>query len=73
MYGQDYCADRPDDYLIDIGNGLGTDGYGLCEGDCDADTDCTGDLVCFQRSNYTEVPGCDGTGRWSTDYCIDES
>lgn len=34
-----------------------------CEGDCDTDTDCQGDLVCFQRRGKTknaDVPGCSG-------------
>ena len=32
---------------------------GHCEGDCDEDDDCDGDLVCFQREHrYDPVPGC---------------
>ena len=30
----------------------------LCTGDCDSDSDCAGDLVCFQRSGGEDVPGC---------------
>ena len=29
-----------------------------CEGDCDKDDDCLGDLKCFQRSRGDKVPGC---------------
>ena len=30
---------------------------GECEGDCDSNDDCTGDLVCSQRSGIEAVPG----------------
>lgn len=44
-----------------------------CEGDCDEDDDCIGDLICIQRStnSYKAVPGCLGgeTNSWGTDYC----
>ena len=33
-----------------------------CEGDCDSDDDCEGDLKCFQRSDSGPVPGCAGNG-----------
>ena len=29
-----------------------------------------GDLVCYQRSGYTAVPGCNGEGSWGRDYCV---
>ena len=36
---------------------------GRCEGDCDNDSDCTGDLTCYQRTRSTAVvPGCSSTG-----------
>jgi len=34
-----------------------------CQGDCDDDIDCEGDLICFKRSKDSdtdEVPGCSG-------------
>lgn len=31
---------------------------GHCEGDCDSDKDCIGDLVCFNRYFGGEIPGC---------------
>ena len=40
-----------------------------CEGDCDKDRDCKGNLVCFQRNQYEKVPGCQGYGRRGYDYC----
>lgn len=46
---------------------------GLCEGDCDDDSDCGDGLVCFQRFlPLTAVPGCSG-GTSDTslmDFCI---
>lgn len=42
---------------------------GECQGDCDDDVDCGFGLNCFQRSGYTTVPGCDGDGSSSADYC----
>lgn len=41
-----------------------------CQGDCDSDNDCAGDLACFQRSAEQLVPGCSGTPKGSKDYCI---
>ena len=41
----------------------GGTGYGLCEGDCDYDSDCDAGLRCFQRDGYESVPGCSGSGK----------
>ena len=41
-----------------------------CQGDCDADSDCLGDLVCFQRDGLDPVPGCSGSGTNNWDYCV---
>ena len=35
---------------------------GLCEGDCDSDSSCEGDLVCIARDGYDAVQGCTGEG-----------
>ena len=43
--GREYC----DDHKCD-----------LCEGDCDNDSQCKGNLKCFQRKPYDSVPGCSG-------------
>ena len=40
-----------------------------CEGDCDNDNQCEGDLKCFQRSGFEAVPGCSGQGLSGKDYC----
>jgi hypothetical protein len=42
-----------------------------CEGDCNSDIDCVGNLLCQQRSGYEAVPGCAGTGTSGYDYCYD--
>ena len=47
----------------------GGTGYGLCEGDCDYDSDCDVGLRCFQRDGYESVPGCSGSGQSGWDYC----
>ena len=31
---------------------------GLCEGDCNNDAECSGDLVCYQRYGGDDAPGC---------------
>jgi len=42
-----------------------------CEGDCDNDSMCEGNLICFNRDEGEPVPGCTGVPyRWY-DYCID--
>ena len=44
-----------------------------CTGECDTDLDCAPGLLCFQRQNGEDIPGCDistQAGRdW--DYCYD--
>jgi hypothetical protein len=47
-------------------------GLTLCQGDCDEDDDCEGDLICGQRERNDPVPGCSGSiGLGSrTDFCI---
>lgn len=48
-----------------------TNKLGLCEGDCDKDSDCAGSLQCFQRNGFTPVPGCVGQGVSNMDYCVE--
>ena len=52
-----------------------TKGRGLsrCQGDCNADSDCAGDLVCFHRTNANAdavVPGCRDYLAGSADFCV---
>eukprot|EP00986_Skeletonema_menzelii_P017166 scaffold17956_cov69-Skeletonema_menzelii.AAC.1 len=44
---------------------------GECEGDCDGDRQCAGDLICHKRDANEEVPGCSGGGsdESNADYC----
>lgn len=44
--GPDYCTE--------------TNKCGMCEGDCDTNDDCEGELICYQRDSYENVPGCEG-------------
>lgn len=49
--------------------------YGVmhkCRVDCDRDSHCINDLICFQRtSSTTSVPGCSRTLYGNYDYCVD--
>lgn len=62
--------------LIEAGND-GNPGaafpLGRCEGDCDNNGDCEGDLICFQRNENDEVPGCRGDADAAMDYCTDKA
>ena len=43
-----------------------------CQGDCDKDSDCQGNLRCFQRNKKEKVPGCYATSQGdihSYDHC----
>lgn len=69
-YNNDYCIVKSVPNLLNrIGNGLGEDAFGFCEGDCDEDTDCQGNLICQQRDDLEPIVGCIGEGRSTTDYC----
>ena len=37
------------------------------------DSDCEGDLICYYRSAFDPVPGCDGLGEEDFDYCVPSS
>lgn len=43
-----------------------------CQGHCDSDKQCAGDLVCFERSDGPVVPGCTGNGKnfLYTNFCV---
>ena len=45
----------------------------ICEGDCDNDSDCVGDLICYERDGTnleTHLPGCQGIPEYGWDYCV---
>lgn len=74
LFGIEYCYDESSlVYLQDVGNdGSPSSVFPLkvCQGDCDSNRDCEGDLVCMQRSALEPVPGCEGSGSPSSDYCV---
>jgi len=74
---KDYCykpnGDRVVAFVGDNGFPARSFPLGECEGDCDADADCTGDLLCLQRSGTEPIPGCMGVGKSAKDYCYDIS
>merc|ERR1712223_1951223 len=60
----DFCYDPAADpsyprwfYVSQNGNGLDN-----CQGDCDKDSECEGDLVCWHRvaDDMEPIPGCNG-------------
>ena len=61
---RDYCAYKTSNYLWYIGNREDPGILGECEGDCDNDSQCIGDMICFERTGFTPVPFCDGVGRY---------
>ena len=68
----------PDDTHTDgCGTPPGSDGCSEWQGDCDDDSQCAGDLECFQRrSTSATVPGCSTTAagyHGSYDYCYDRT
>lgn len=75
----DYCYLPP---MITAIDNPCTDHYAdgkceVCSGDCDSDSDCAGDLVCYERSGdygVGYIPGCSwdpnfGIRRRNWDYC----
>jgi len=53
-----------------------TGGLNACQGDCDNDDDCSGDLECYHNAGKkgVDVPGCTGTPTVTSggeDYCYD--
>jgi hypothetical protein len=71
-----YCAEAEPGRLVDYGGTppLTHSSLGECQGDCDNDGDCKGDLICFQRDENWTVPGCwfrfGDQDNSKTDYCI---
>eukprot|EP00526_Cylindrotheca_closterium_P007483 CAMPEP_0113658690 /NCGR_PEP_ID=MMETSP0017_2-20120614/31912_1 /TAXON_ID=2856 /ORGANISM="Cylindrotheca closterium" /LENGTH=683 /DNA_ID=CAMNT_0000573097 /DNA_START=202 /DNA_END=2253 /DNA_ORIENTATION=- /assembly_acc=CAM_ASM_000147 len=66
----------PADTLTLVGdNGEPTYQFPLakCEGDCDSDNECMGNLICSQRRGTEAVAGCKGSGISGKDYCTDRS
>ena len=64
----DYCITKQE--LNDVGRS-GTS-LGLCQGDCDSDSDCLPGLRCMQRSGNEPIPHCSGTAIYGWDYCVSD-
>lgn len=69
--GEDFCVLPP----LQIHGNNNITGLSACQGDCDSNNDCSGNLVCYQRSRGSSlVPGCrgdpDALGDGDEDYCI---
>ncbi|GFH44862.1 hypothetical protein CTEN210_01336 [Chaetoceros tenuissimus] len=58
--GKDVCMQPPK--IKYVGECTSQHQCRLCQGDCDDDDDCEGNLVCVQRDNYEPVLGCNGDG-----------
>ncbi len=78
VYAKEICfqpVSAPRGVLNYVGE-CGQESYlcGLCEGDCDTDDDCEGNLTCHIRSGFDPVPGCFDEGRerdmYGRDMCI---
>ena len=75
--GLDYCVRKEDlygddDWPVEF---LAKDpGKKLrrCQGDCDRDSHCKDDLICYERDGTEEIPGCSGglTQTKGYDFCI---
>ncbi len=59
--------------LKDLDNPSAADSLGLCEGDCDNDSHCKGNLICYERDGALDsgIPsGCSGLAHHEGhDYC----
>ena len=71
----DACIDPTDPWdgvvkpIEHLGSGPFTD-LQECQGDCDTNSDCAGQLYCYFRDTGGETPGCSGDGAGgSWDYC----
>ena len=71
-------ADQPLSALDRVGGECEATPCSMCQGDCDDDSDCAGNLLCFERDNLALTPpGCsrqvDGerTVDSNDDFCYD--
>jgi hypothetical protein len=66
------AATKNVEYVGNDGSPASAYPLGECQGECDSDEDCEGELICFQRDPGDPVPGClggeDDTSR--NDFCI---
>ena len=57
--------------LRNVGGCTAANPCGKCEGDCNDDNDCRGDLKCFQRDSCVQIPGCYDGSPCDYDFCHD--
>lgn len=74
--GKDYCY-KPELEIVEIVN-INVDSLilGVCQGDCDDDSNCQPGLRCLDRSGTDPVPGvpgCSGDPERGSDYCYQPS
>ena len=55
---EDFCIPKPTNLLQNIGDEYTNGYYGECQGDCDSNSDCFGDLVCFPRTGKQTDMSC---------------
>merc|ERR1719229_1874065 len=74
--GLDYCYDPNDNKETKNLGGNPSQILKECEGDCDKDTDCLGNMICWHRGSWSSnlPPGCKGNAfAPSHDFCYDGS
>ena len=62
-----YCYRPEDDDVLVVNDHK--EKLGLCEGICETDDDCEGNLRCSDRVGWEAVPGCRGKGMYGYNYC----
>lgn len=68
-----YCYRPPPGVLVRFGNGgkpASAFPLGECQGECDSDDECDFGLLCFKRTDHTQIPNCEGRGDYGRDYCF---
>ena len=71
--GKDYCY-KPELEIVEIvNNNVDSLILGVCQGECDNDSDCQPGLRCLDRSGTDPVPGCSGDPERGKDYCYQPS
>ena len=71
------CIDKDEDHLVEVGVNPPC-ALHKCQGDCDSDADCKGELICFKRNGGDgDPPGCEREAQPTEqneefDYCIEK-
>lgn len=73
------CTDTENYEVLEYQKCNNNNQCGICQGICEQNSDCKGDLTCFLRNGTETVPGCTKTTSWTTmdvpgkGYCADTS